>query len=462
MELPLEDEDFDKDLCGRLNAHMYDARPAADGWHTECSGSMMEFGFKIVASSACVSYRSGDHLVCSIHGDGFTTVGPKSALEKFVKNMMGKYKLQEAARLGPGADDDKEARMLCEGVATPAVRQSIDQINNDEPIAKSEIARFRAIAARCNYLAADRPECQFSTKEVCRFMSAPTKLSVEALKRFGRYLVKYPRLVFMHPFQKSIDGIDVYVDADHAGCLRTLESTSDGCVLAGSHLLKSWSSTQPTITLSSGEAELHGVVRGGAVGLGIASPTFGPQCPDSFADLDRQHSITGHLCTSGARQGAPPRCARALGAAKTSTRRFVLYKVDGDMNPGDLFTKASLTSHRIRTLLSLLGCQYMNGRSRAAPELGKDGSSTQRPFRQKDAWAEYDDDCERQYNDDEVVTILRANGLPHTRREAFIPERPKQAYPAVEEEPDPMHDDGVSMGRHDSGRSELQERIGAH
>jgi len=42
-------------------------------------------------------------------------------------------------------------------------------------------------------------------------------------------------------------------------------------VLVGTHLLKSWSSTQPVITLSSGEAELYGVARGGAVGLGFIS-----------------------------------------------------------------------------------------------------------------------------------------------------------------------------------------------
>ena len=39
--------------------------------------------------------------------------------------------------------------------------------------------------------------------------------------------------------------------------------------MAGKHLLKSWSSTQPVVTLSSGEAELHGAVRGGAGGLGM-------------------------------------------------------------------------------------------------------------------------------------------------------------------------------------------------
>ena len=69
------------------------------------------------------------------------------------------------------------------------------------------------------------------------------------------------------PFQESVEGVDVYGDTDRAGCLRTRKSTSGGFVLVGTHLIKSWASTQPTIAFSSGEAELYGVVRAAATGL---------------------------------------------------------------------------------------------------------------------------------------------------------------------------------------------------
>ena len=39
----------------------------------------------------------------------------------------------------------------------------------------------------------------------------------------------------------------------------------------GKHIIKSWSSTQSVIALSSGEAEYYGMVKGGSVGLGIQS-----------------------------------------------------------------------------------------------------------------------------------------------------------------------------------------------
>ena len=101
-------------------------------------------------------------------------------------------------------------------------------------------------------------------------MSAPTRLSWEALRRLCRFLVGQPRLIYHFPWQ-SADAIDVFSDTDWAGCPRTRKSTSGGCVMLGAHVIKHWSSTQPSVTLSSGEAEFYGVVRGAGMGLGYQS-----------------------------------------------------------------------------------------------------------------------------------------------------------------------------------------------
>ena len=61
----------------------------------------------------------------------------------------------------------------------------------------------------------------------------------------------------------------MYVDTDYAGCPRTRRSTNGGLVMHGSHLLKTWASTQTVVALSSGEAEYCGVVKGMCEALGI-------------------------------------------------------------------------------------------------------------------------------------------------------------------------------------------------
>ena len=45
-------------------------------------------------------------------------------------------------------------------------------------------------------------------------------------------------------------------------------STFGGAVILGRQTIKHCSSTQPSVTLSSGEAEFYGVVRGASQGLG--------------------------------------------------------------------------------------------------------------------------------------------------------------------------------------------------
>ena len=48
----------------------------------------------------------------SVHGDDFTTAGPKHELDWFEKRLSDVYELTKGGRLGPGAKDDKEATVL--------------------------------------------------------------------------------------------------------------------------------------------------------------------------------------------------------------------------------------------------------------------------------------------------------------------------------------------------------------
>ena len=92
-------------------------------------------------------------------------------------------------------------------------------------------------------------------------------LALRALKRLGRYRVGHRRLVFQYPWQ-TIDRIDAYSDTDWSGCPKTRKSTSGGCCVLGGHFIKSWSPTQTSVLLISGESQFYGVVKAGGVSLG--------------------------------------------------------------------------------------------------------------------------------------------------------------------------------------------------
>ena len=101
-------------------------------------------------------------------------------------------------------------------------------------------------------------------------MSEPTEAAWRALRRVCRYLVGLPRMIF-HCRWRTVEHVDVYTDTDWAGCPRARGSASGGCVFLTAQPIKTWSSMQSSVALSSGEAEFNGVVRGAGVGLGYQS-----------------------------------------------------------------------------------------------------------------------------------------------------------------------------------------------
>ena len=113
-----------------------------------------------------------------------------------------------------------------------------------------------AWAARANYLAADRPDLQYSAKEMCRFMQEPTELGVTALKRLTRYLVGKPRYINWFVWQPRQKAVRVKADANHGNCTATRKSTTSVLAKLGAHCLSAAVNNQAVVALSSGEAEL--------------------------------------------------------------------------------------------------------------------------------------------------------------------------------------------------------------
>ena len=94
------------------------------------------------------------------------------------------------------------------------------------------------------------------------------------IKRMARYLLDHPRLVQVYEWQEGIHGIYTHTDSDWAGNKVPRKSTSGGMSLTGSHCVKSWSSNQSVIALSSAEAELYALLKGAAQSLGLQSMAY--------------------------------------------------------------------------------------------------------------------------------------------------------------------------------------------
>ncbi len=139
-------------------------------------------------------------------------------------------------------------------------------------------------------------------------------------------------------------------------------------MLRGTHCLKHWSSTQPTIALSSGEAELGGLCKGAANAIGLRSVAL---------DLGIHLSLRVRSDATAALG-----IARRLGIGKIrhldTSLLWIQQKIkDGDLlvdkvlgadNPADCLTKhvdrATMLKH-----LRAMGLEYETGRADTAPTL---------------------------------------------------------------------------------------------
>ena len=138
--------------------------------------------------------------------------------------------------------------------------------------------------------------------------------------------------------------------------------------MLGSHPLRHWATTQPTIALSSGEAELVGIVRGATQSLGFQSMA-----------KDLGFDISLHLRTDAT--AAIGICRRrGLGKIrhldvsdlwiqdKLRAGAFMLSKVAGRDNVADVLTK-HVDSGTLQRLLPQMGLKEEMGRPDSAPNL---------------------------------------------------------------------------------------------
>lgn len=260
--------------------------------------------------------------------------------------------------------------MDCKSLSGPGVKPSGDDKDKEAVLLVGDaITQYRSGVARCNYLSVDRPDIPFQTNELCRSMSKPTEADMVLLKHLCGYLRGRPRLVQKIPGTGTRAWeLQVYVDSDWAGCRRTRKSMNGGCMLLNGACMKSWSTTQAVVAISSGEAEYYVALKGASLALGFRSMA---------ADLGENVKIVLRSDSSaalgiGGRQGLGK--LRRLETCYLwlqdvlSRKRLSIKKIKGCDNPADLGTK-HLKFEDIERHLSTIGFSFQSGRSKAVPDI---------------------------------------------------------------------------------------------
>ena len=197
-------------------------------------------------------------------------------------------------------------------VNTPGVKMSAGDVRIQSPtLSPSATSLYRSLTMRACYLAQDRADRPYSSKECARLMSAPTEVGWTALKRIGRFFIGKPRVVQVFGPQAEPSHFTVVSDTDHADCLRTRKGTSGTVLMHGAHCIKTTSSTHNSPAMSSGEDDFYGVVKAASAGLGAVAMA---------ADFNKQKSLKIETDSTAAK-GICTR--RGLGKTRHIETRFL-------------------------------------------------------------------------------------------------------------------------------------------
>ena len=254
-----------------------------------------------------VFHHPGWKVRVVVHGDDFTVSGKQQHLDMVKTEMRELYIITVKGVMGPDAGeckdmcilnwrlkvegefliyepDPKHAKILCEetglkedskGLGAPVARENAAATGTEEePLGQEETTRFLALAARANYIAQEWADVHFAAKGLYREMLSPVASSWLRLKRFARYMLEYPSAEWRFPMESDFKADVLDVHSDWAGSKATRKSTLGGMLVVDGCCLRSWSSTQATAT-SSGEAELHALVKAAVEGLGFQACDLG-------------------------------------------------------------------------------------------------------------------------------------------------------------------------------------------
>ena len=172
---------------------------------------LVSIGFVRDVSNPCVFYHSGRSIRTVVHGDDYASVASLSELSWLRDRLEARFEmktvmvghstaekvekegniLNRVIRATPDGweyeSDQRHVEAMIEdlelgeakALATPGIDEAKnteeEQADSDCLLGAADATAFRAVVARSNYLAQDRPDTQFAVKELCRSMSFPKR-----------------------------------------------------------------------------------------------------------------------------------------------------------------------------------------------------------------------------------------------------------------------------------------------
>lgn len=340
-------------------------------------------GWTRVAVAAGVYYEPRLDVTCAIHGDDFLAEGEMETLAVLDSQLEAAMDVKILAKVGPGGvqsgkylkttiewdgvafgwrpDGKHVARLIdmlglssAKPADTPGTRGTAMSTRDAlDPLIGEDLALFPRAAGLLNYIAVDRPDIQYSLKNVLQDVHSPCRRSLMRIKRIGRYLIDRPGILWRYPIQETPTRVMYQSDSDWGDDKEHRKSTT--CIFGyfGAHLLETQVANQAVIALSSGEAEFYAMGRAAASAIMMKQVLFQCRFPNMEAVVQSDSSAARGIASRiGSGKLRHLQIRDLWIQEKTRNGEIKLEKQKSEDNTSDLGTKY-LDRKRIDKLIAM-------------------------------------------------------------------------------------------------------------
>ncbi|XP_039142881.1 uncharacterized mitochondrial protein AtMg00810-like [Dioscorea cayenensis subsp. rotundata] len=260
----------------KLKKALYGLKQAPRAWYGKIAEFLVQSGYRLTASdsSLFVKHTGGKMAIVLVYVDDLILTGDLTEEIQCTKeNLSVRFQMKELGELkhflGLEVEKTKEGMFLCQQKYAKDLLETYGMLECKplstpmEPNIKLRAGEgknledprmYRQLVGSLIYLTLTRPDLAYAVGVASRYMQNPKKPHLEAVRRILRYLKGTTDYGILY---RKGEGCQVtgYCDADYAGDCDTRRSTTGYIFSLGSGAVSWCSKRQPTVSLSTTEAE---------------------------------------------------------------------------------------------------------------------------------------------------------------------------------------------------------------
>jgi len=292
---PVSTQQARGDIVLKLNKALYGIKQAPREWNKNIDSFMRnELKFKQCIKDTCVYVKKSmknNNIMIGLFVDDSTTSHVKEdeiEYNEIINKLKNKYEMTDLGEISHILGmrvrrvdntlyidqktyiDDKLKQFDMSNCKSSTTPESLDKLTKNTDKTKIENEElYRSIVGSLIYASVStRPDITHAVNMLSRYMHEPNATHMIAAKRILRYLKDNSDLGLVYTnnyynINNKNDNeicIEAFCDADWGGDLDDRKSTTGYCVFINGCLVSWYTHKQPTVALSSAEAELMGAV----------------------------------------------------------------------------------------------------------------------------------------------------------------------------------------------------------